>query len=315
MRQTFAISENDAGIRVDKFLAGQIPNFSRGEIQKMQKNFDNSRKLKTGDVVEIEIPELTTDREPSAEKNDKLPADSSKLSIIFEDDDIIAIDKPRGMVMYPAAGNKTGTLTQELQKYCVLSKLGGDIRPGVVHRIDKNTSGVVVLAKTDIAFRALVKTFSEHKLIRKYIAFVWGVPTWTTAEIEGNIARNSRNRKKMSMVKSGGRIAKTSAEVINVWTRAGVSELRCTLFTGRTHQIRVHLSAHGMGVLTDPLYGRGKESKIKPGPLLYFLRGHTGQCLHAETLELNHPITGTPLKFRAPLPDDLKELKETLDNY
>jgi 23S rRNA pseudouridine1911/1915/1917 synthase len=237
------------------------------------------------------------------------------VPIIFEDNDIIVVDKPRGMVMYPAAGNPSGTLVQELLSWCGLSALGGGVRPGVVHRIDKDTSGVVVFAKTDRAFRELVKVFSAHKLVRKYIAFVWGVPTWTGADIEGNIARNTRNRQKMSMVKVGGRPAKTSVEVINAWPRANVSELRCTLFTGRTHQIRVHLSAHGLGVLTDPVYGKGKENKIKPGPLSEFLRGHVGQCLHAEILELNHPVTGEPMKFRAALPDDLSELKRELENY
>ena len=119
----------------------------------------------------------------------------------------------------------------------------------------------------------------------------------------------------MSMVKTGGKQAKTLAEVVNIWPRAGVSEMRCTLFTGRTHQIRVHLSAHGFPVLTDPLYGRGRESKIKQGELLGWLRNHGGQCLHAEVLEIPHPITGKVMKFRAPLPEDLKELKFLLDEY
>ena len=219
------------------------------------------------------------------------------------------------MTMYPAVGNKTGTLVQELLGHCSLSTLGGEIRPGVVHRIDKDTSGSVILAKTDAAFRELVKIFSEHKLVRKYIAFVWGIPTWTVADIEGNIARSSRNRQKMSIVKIGGKPAKTSVEVINIWARANISELRCTLFTGRTHQIRVHLSTHGFPVLTDQVYGRGKESKIKPSELLEFLRNHKGQCLHAEVLELAHPITGLHLKIKAPLPIDLQELKKCLEIY
>jgi 23S rRNA pseudouridine1911/1915/1917 synthase len=119
----------------------------------------------------------------------------------------------------------------------------------------------------------------------------------------------------MSMVKVGGRPARTHADVINVWGRAGISELRCSLMTGRTHQIRVHLSAHGFPILTDPLYGRGGEAKIKRGELLSFLRGHAGQCLHAEILELDHPTNGRKMKFRAPLPDDLRELKLALDEY
>ncbi|MDR1826617.1 MAG: RluA family pseudouridine synthase [Rickettsiales bacterium] len=299
-----------ANVRVDKFLAEKMPDFSRARIQRMEKNFDNAHRLRDGDVVEVMIPEQESPVATVVRKKRKI-----NIPIIYEDDDIIVVNKPRGMVMYPAAGNASGTLVQELSQWCNLSPLGGSVRPGVVHRIDKDTSGVVILAKTDKAFAQLVKVFSAHKLIRKYIAFVHGVPTWTSADIEGNISRNTRNRQKMSMVKVGGRAAKTSADVINAWTRANVSELRCTLWTGRTHQIRVHLSAHGFGVLTDPLYGKGKEGKIKPGPLLDFLRSHVGQCLHAESLELDHPVTGVPMKFRAPLPDDLCELVEILNSY
>jgi 23S rRNA pseudouridine1911/1915/1917 synthase len=264
-----------------------------------------------GDIVDVEVPE------PDQEETVKTVKKKRKVSIpiLYEDDDVIVVDKPRGMVVYPAVGNTTGTLVQELAGYCRLSPLGGDIRPGIVHRIDKDTSGAVILAKSDVAFRHLTETFSEHRLTRKYIAFVWGVPTWTEADIEGNIARNSRNRQKMSMVKIGGRPAKTSVAIVNIWPRVGISEMRCTLFTGRTHQIRVHLSAHGFPVITDPLYGHGKESKIKQSELLSWLRNHDGQCLHAEVLEMDHPVTGERLKVHAPLPDDLAELKILLNEY
>lgn len=316
-KTSFIIEAKDAGKRVDRFLAEKMPEHSRSLIQKMEKNFDNAHRLKIGEMVEVRIRNLEcvsihckTGESGLSWQTGTRP----KFPIIYEDDDIIVIDKPRGMVMYPAVGNTTGTLVQELSEYCHLSTLGGDIRPGVVHRIDKDTSGIVILAKSDIAFRELTKVFSEHRLVRKYIAFVWGIPTWTAADIEGNIARNSRNRQKMSMVKVGGKTAKTLAEVINVWPNVGISEMRCTLFTGRTHQIRVHLSAHGFPVVTDPTYGRGRESKIKPGELLSFLRNHTGQCLHAEILELNHPVTGDKMKFQAKLPPDLTELKQLTVN-
>lgn len=297
-------------MRTDKFLAIMMPEFSRSEIQRMTKNFDNAHKLKVGEELCIEIP-VPQDLQV------KTPTKKRKISIpiLYEDDDVIAVNKPRGMVMYPAVGNKTGTLVQELLGYCRLSPLGGDVRPGVVHRIDKDTSGVIILAKSDAAFRTLTQIFSKHKLVRKYIAFVWGIPTWTAADITGNIARSSRNRQKMSMVKTGGKPAHTEVEVMNVWTRANVSELRCTLFTGRTHQIRVHLSAHGFPVLTDPIYGRGKEHRLHLSELGNFLENHDGQCLHAEILELAHPVTGEPLKIHAKLPDDLEELKSVLNNY
>ena len=159
--------------------------------------------------------------------------------------------------MYPSAGNLTGTLVQNILSHTHLSALGGETRPGVVHRLDKDTSGVMVFAKSDAAFRGLVKIFSAHELTRKYLAFVWGVPNWDGADITGNIARSSRNRQKMTMVKTGGKPAHTIVNVADAWPRAGVSLFRCTLMTGRTHQIRVHLSAHGFPVLCDPIYGRG----------------------------------------------------------
>ena len=147
------------------------------------------------------------------------------------------------------------------------------------------------------------------------MAFVWGVPNWTGADITGNIARSSRNRQKMSMVKTGGRPAHTVVNVMDVWPRVGVSALRCTLMTGRTHQIRVHLSAHGFPVLCDPVYGRGaaRLGSVKNPDLLDFIKTHDGQMLHAEVLEFIHPITGAPMHFRAPLPDDMATLRCILE--
>jgi 23S rRNA pseudouridine1911/1915/1917 synthase len=182
--------------------------------------------------------------------------------------------------------------------------------------LDKDTSGVMVFAKSDAAYRGLVKIFSAHDLTRKYIAFVWGVPNWESATITGNIARSSRNRQKMSMVKTGGKPATTLVDVVNVWNRLGVSCFRCTLLTGRTHQIRVHLSAHGFPVLCDTVYGRssGRLGSVKNPDLLDFLKTHNGQMLHAEVLEFLHPTTGEKMRFRAKLPDDMSELKYLLES-
>ncbi|MBD5391821.1 RluA family pseudouridine synthase, partial [bacterium] len=204
---------------------------------------------------------------------------------------------------------------QNILAHTSLSALGGAVRPGVVHRLDKDTSGVMVFAKSDAAFRGLVNIFSSHDLTRKYVAFVWGVPNWTGADITGNIARSSRNRQKMSMVKTGGRPAHTVVNVMDVWPRVGVSAMRCTLMTGRTHQIRVHLSAHGFPVLCDPIYGRGaaRLGSVKNPELLEFIKTHDGQMLHAEILEFVHPTTGEKMHFRAPLPDDMLELRAILD--
>lgn len=310
----FSVTDTDANLRLDKFLSNQMPEFSRSEIQRMEITLNNAptklgARLRVGDVVSVVIPERTSDVAA-----DNISRDFD-LDILFEDDDIIVINKPRGVVMYPSAGNKTGTLVQNILAHTHLSSLGGVTRPGVVHRLDKDTSGVMVFAKSDAAFRGLVKIFSSHDLTRKYIAFVWGVPNWDGADITGNLARSSRNRQKMSLVKSGGKPAHTIVNVSTVWPRAGVSEFRCTLMTGRTHQIRVHLSAHGFPVLCDPLYGRtsNRLATVRDADLLEFLKNHDGQMLHAEILDFTHPVTGENLHFKAKLPADMYELKSILD--
>ena len=312
----FIVSETDELTRLDKYLSTQMPEFSRSEIQKFNvRRADGatpkfSEKIRVGDMFSVEIPAPKTDV-----ATDNVSTDFD-LDILFEDDDIIVINKPRGVVMYPSAGNKTGTLVQNILAHTHLSALGGATRPGVVHRLDKDTSGVMVFAKSDAAFRELVKIFSEHNLTRKYIAFVWGVPNWESADITGNIARSSRNRQKMTMVKTGGKPSHTEVSVINAWSRAKISEMRCTLFTGRTHQIRLHLSAHGFPVLCDPVYGRGatRLGSVRDADLLEFLRTHDGQMLHAEVLEFTHPTTGELMRFKTRLPDDMLELKYILEN-
>ena len=312
----FIVGDESAGVRLDRFLVMQMPEFSRSEIQRfdilrndMPAKF--SDKVKLNDKIMVQIPSRETDV-----ATDNI-SDELDLEILYQDDDIIVVNKPRGVVMYPSAGNKTGTLVQNLLSVTHLSALGGATRPGVVHRLDKDTSGVMVFAKSDAAYRGLVKTFSNHDLTRKYVAFVWGVPNWTSAEITGNIARSSRNRQKMTMVKSGGKPAHTSVEVLNAWPRVGVSEFRCTLLTGRTHQIRVHLSAHGFPVLCDPVYGHGASrfGSVRDADLLDFIKTHSGQMLHAQILEFNHPVTGERMRFKTDLPDDMLELREVVSKF
>ena len=309
------VADEFAGLRLDKFLVSVLPDFSRSEIQRFSVLRNGapakfSDKTKAGDKIFVEIPDAQTDI-----ATDNI-SDELDLEILYQDDDIIVINKPRGVVMYPSAGNKTGTLVQNVLSITHLSALGGPTRPGVVHRLDKDTSGIVVLAKSDAAYRGLVKIFSTHDLTRKYVAFVWGVPNWTGADITGNIARSSRNRQKMTMVKSGGTPAHTVVEVLDAWPRAGVSEFRCTLMTGRTHQIRVHLSSHGFPVLCDPVYGHGASrlGSVRDAELLEFIKTHSGQMLHAAVLEFVHPVTGKQMKFRSDLPDDMLELREILDS-
>ncbi len=310
----FIAGDIDVGIRLDKFLSGNLTDFSRSEVQRFPTTVNGgparaSYRMRLGDVVRTEIVLPATDIATQNISRD------FELDILFEDDDIIVINKPRGVVMYPSAGNKTGTFVQNILAHTHLSSLGGQTRPGVVHRLDKDTSGVMVFAKSDAAYRELVRIFSAHDLTRRYVAFVWGVPNWTAADITGNIARSSRNRQKMTMVKSGGKPAHTQVTLADAWTRAGVSMFQCNLLTGRTHQIRVHLSAHGFPVLCDPIYGRGANrlGSVRDPELLEFLRDHDGQMLHAQFLEFRHPTTGDMMRFRAPLPDDMAELKCILD--
>ncbi|MDR2412929.1 MAG: RluA family pseudouridine synthase [Rickettsiales bacterium] len=313
----FTAGAENAGQRLDKFLALQMPEFSRSEIQKFKAQSANGKaplkhsyKLRANDIIEVEIPKNIPDDCALSFEHCTLD-----LNILHEDDDIIVINKPRGIVMYPSAGNRDGTLVQNVLAHANLSRLGGATRPGVVHRLDKDTSGVVIFAKSDAAYRELVKTFAAHDLTRSYIAFVWGVPNWESADISGNIARSSRNRQKMTMVRHGGKEAHTQVDVMNVWGGVKVSQLRCTLLTGRTHQIRVHLSAHGFPVLCDPVYGRGSArlGNVKNPELLEFLKTHNGQMLHAEVLELKHPTTGQQLRFKSRLPEDMQELKGILN--
>ena len=315
MFREFVVDDADKGVRLDKFLAGAMPDFSRSEIQRFNvlrngASVKFSERVRVGDKITVEIPQVVT-----TSAVDNISSDFN-LDILFEDDDIIVINKPRGVVMYPSAGNKTGTLVQNILAHTHLASAGGATRPGVVHRLDKDTSGVMVFAKSNAAYNGLVKTFMAHDLTRKYIAFVWGVPNWESATITGNIARSSRNRQKMSMVKTGGKPATTLVDCINAWSRVGVSEFRCTLLTGRTHQIRVHLSAHGFPVLCDGVYGRGSArlGSVKNGDLLDFIKTHNGQMLHAEVLEFTHPITHEKMHFRAKLPDDMAELKYILES-
>lgn len=315
----FIVLESDAGQRLDKFLTSKLPEFSRSEIQKfdVSKITDSGKKIvKFSDKIKIDEEFIV--KIPTQIKNVDIlvPSSDFDLNIVFEDDDIIVINKPRGVVMYPAAGNSTGTLVQNVLSHTNLSALGGSTRPGVVHRLDKDTSGVVILAKSDAAFRELIKYFSNHDLTRKYVAFVWGIPTWESAEITGNINRSTRNRQKMTMVKQGGKSAQTNVDVMNIWEKEKISEIRCTLLTGRTHQIRVHLSTHGFPVLCDPVYGRGSArlGSVKNPELLDFLKTNHGQMLHAELLEIKHPISGVQMRFKSRLPSDMQQLKNIL-NY
>jgi 23S rRNA pseudouridine1911/1915/1917 synthase len=238
------------------------------------------------------------------------------LPILYEDSDLLVLDKPAGLVVHPAPGHADGTLVNALLAHCGdnLPGIGGERRPGIVHRLDRDTSGVMVVAKTEQALAALSAAFAARDLDRAYLALVWGLPAPASGEIEGAIGRDPRDRKRMAMVKSGGKPALTRYRTLDV-AHAAVAGVECRLATGRTHQIRVHLAARGHPVIGDPVYLRRVPAVARALPdaarraALDFPR----QALHAATLGFAHPRTGAPLAFATPPPADFLDLMAALD--
>jgi 23S rRNA pseudouridine1911/1915/1917 synthase len=254
------------------------------------------------------------------------------LDVVYEDADLIVINKPAGMVVHPAPGSETGTLVNALLHHCAgsLSGIGGQRRPGIVHRIDKDTSGLLVVAKSDKAHHGLADQFADHSIERHYSAFVYGAPSradprlagiagvafeeGAVIRISGNIARHKHDRKRMAVVRDAGRHAITRLRLVAVYgptDRQVASQIDCWLETGRTHQIRVHLSHAGHALIGDPVYGgRRAVSLRRLGPDIGgFLQGFQRQALHAATLGFIHPVSGEALTFKADFPQDLKQLR------
>lgn len=233
------------------------------------------------------------------------------LNIVFEDAHLVVVDKPAGLVVHPAAGNLDGTLVNALLHHCAgqLSGIGGVARPGIVHRIDKDTSGLLVVAKTDAAHEGLARQFADHSIERAYFALVAGVPVPAAGTVRGSIARSSTNRKKMALVADGrGKHAVTHFRTVEALGDAALVE--CRLETGRTHQVRVHMSSIGHGLLGDPVYGRTPH---RLRPLLAAQHFHR-QALHAAELGFIHPVSGERVHFTSPLPDDMSQLLVELRN-
>jgi len=305
----------EAGGRLDKALAAALPDFSRARLQaliaegRVSRNgspvSDGSSKAQAGDY-RLEIPPPVA-AEPQPED---LP-----IRVLFEDAHLVVIDKAPGMAMHPAPGTESGTLVNALLHHCgdSLSGIGGVARPGIVHRIDKETSGVVVAAKTDAAHQGLSALFAAHDIDREYIALTRGAPSPIRGTIEGAIARSTADRKKMAVVKSGGRHAVTHYTVARVFgpqERPLAARVACRLETGRTHQIRVHLASKGAPCLGDPTYGSGSPSQ--PVKEAIAAAGLKRQALHAAVLGFVHPITGETLRFESPLPADMARLEGLL---
>jgi 23S rRNA pseudouridine1911/1915/1917 synthase len=324
-RQLSATDE-EAGERIDRWLAAKIPELSRSRIQALIKEGavssgrrtigEAGERVKPGTVYRIDVPEAQ-DPVPKGEDID--------LQVVFEDDHLIVIDKPAGLVVHPAPGHDSGTLVNALISHCgdSLSGIGGVKRPGIVHRLDKDTSGLLVVAKTDAAHAGLSEQFAEHgrdgRLHRAYRAFVWGVPDRPSGVIDAPLGRSQSNRKKMAVVaEAAGRHARTRYQTEQVFTdtdsEAAVALLRLELETGRTHQIRVHLAHIRHPVLGDPVYGTGfkASSRRLSDTARAALFGLHRQALHAAELGFEHPVTGEDLEFSSPLPRDMSELLTAL---
>jgi len=259
-----------------------------------------SLKPEAGTAFAIAVPEAA----PAEAAAQDIP-----LSIVFEDEHLIVIDKPAGLVVHPAAGNLDGTLVNALLHHCAgqLSGIGGVARPGIVHRIDKDTSGLLVVAKCDAAHEGLARQFADHSIERAYLAITAGTPSPLAGTVRGNIGRSDSNRKKMALVGEGrGKHAVTHYKVLGALGDAALVE--CRLETGRTHQVRVHLASIGHALLGDPVYGR-TPSRLRP--TLQKLDFHR-QALHAAVLGFIHPTLGTALRFESPVPSDMRELLREL---
>jgi len=310
--------------RLDRVLARGFADLSRSRLQALVRegqvrcdgavSLDASRKVAAGSRLDVSVP-VARAPEPVAQDLD--------LTIVYEDDDLIVVDKPAGLVVHPAPGHEAGTLVNGLIAHCgdSLSGIGGVRRPGIVHRIDKDTSGLLVVAKNDRAHQGLTKQFADHgrtgPLERAYLAFVWGVPDVRSGTIRTDLARSRHNREKIAVVREGeGRHAVTHYRVEGPVDPAGrVALVRCQLETGRTHQIRVHLSHVGHPLLGDPVYGGAFKTKAsllgeEARGVLAALRR---QALHATLLGFAHPRTREPLRFESPLPSDLTALVSALE--
>ncbi len=299
-----------AGWRLDRALAAAVPTLSRERLKSLIRSGaveakggavrDPALKVRGDESLRVAVPEPV----PAHNEPQDIP-----LTILFEDEHLLVVDKPAGLVVHPAAGNLDGTLVNALLHHCggSLSGIGGVARPGIVHRIDKDTSGLLVVAKSDVAHEGLAKQFAAHSIDRRYLAIVSGIPTASEGTIDAPLARSAANRKKIAIVEgSRGKRAVTRWKRLNLLIDAALVE--CRLETGRTHQVRVHMASIGHPLVGDPVYGRSGKTN---GKLLKELGFHR-QALHAAELGFTHPVTRHRLSFTSPMPPDMQELFKAL---
>jgi 23S rRNA pseudouridine1911/1915/1917 synthase len=308
-----------AGHRLDRFLADAIGTLSRSRVKALIEAGKATRDgaavrdpadlVRAGLVYALDVP-------PPAPARPE-PQDIA-LTVLYEDDDLIVLDKPAGLVVHPAPGNPDRTLVNALLHHCGpgFTGIGAERRPGIVHRLDKDTTGVMVVAKTQLANDALTATFAARDLDRAYTALCWGVPSPLSGEIEGAIGRDPRDRKRMAVVARGGKPALTRYRTLRAWGTAAAL-LECRLATGRTHQIRVHLASRGYPIVGDPLYLRRipAAARTLPEPTRRLLLDFPRQALHAAQLGFAHPRTGDRLAVESEIPPDFKALLDALDAF
>jgi 23S rRNA pseudouridine1911/1915/1917 synthase len=317
-RYEFTVKPEDAGERLDAWLARQGLPWSRSQL---------SRRIEEGEVTVGGAEVRTPSRKLRAKERVVLTAappvavedraEDIPLAVVYEDRHLIVIDKPAGMVVHPATSHQAGTLVNALLHHCgdSLAGVGGERRPGIVHRLDKDTSGIMVVAKTQLANAALTAAFAARDLDRAYLALVWGLPNPLAGDIEGAIGRDTRDRKRMAVVDRNGRAALTHYRTLRAWQTA-VALLECRLATGRTHQIRVHLASRGHPVVGDPVYLRRVPAAARslPQPIRGQLLDFPRQALHATRLAFAHPRTGQRLDFATEPPADMAGLIASLDD-
>jgi 23S rRNA pseudouridine1911/1915/1917 synthase len=318
-QHSVTVTTAEAGTRLDRLLAAHATDLSRSRVKALVESghvsagaatiSDPSYRVKPGETFTIAVP-VARPAKPEAQR---IP-----LDVVYEDSDLIVVNKPAGMVIHPAPGNPDRTLVNALIAHCgaSLSGIGGELRPGIVHRLDKDTSGLMVAAKNDAAHRALSEAFAAHHIERAYKAVLWGVPSPPAGEIGGSIGRHPTNRKRMAIVARGGKTALTRYRLLRP-LGAAASLVECRLATGRTHQIRVHMAAIGHPVVGDATYGRMTAARI--GVLSSGVRTALGefhrQALHAFRLGFKHPRTGESMRWEVDFPNDIKQLIGSLETH